>query len=55
MQLDLGHLEVFNAFHWHSGGKSDPSAVHMDVLSAEVTELSYPSEFVVRLMHFPGS
>ncbi|CAM6102066.1 unnamed protein product [Calypogeia fissa] len=40
MQLDLGHLEVFNAFHWHGGGKSDPSAVHMDVLSAEITDMN---------------
>jgi hypothetical protein len=36
MQLDLGHLEVHNTFEWHGGGKEVPSAVHLDVLHAEV-------------------
>ncbi|PTQ34792.1 hypothetical protein MARPO_0076s0036 [Marchantia polymorpha] len=40
MHMDLGHLEVFNTFHWHGGVKSDPSAVHMDVLSAEITDIN---------------
>jgi hypothetical protein len=36
MQLDLGHLEVHNSFEWHGGDKNDASAVHLDVLHAEV-------------------
>jgi hypothetical protein len=36
MQLDLGHLEVHNSFEWHGGDKSVASAVHLDVLHAEV-------------------
>ncbi|KAL2613699.1 hypothetical protein R1flu_025391 [Riccia fluitans] len=40
MHMDLGHLEVFNTFHWHGGDKSEPSAVHIDVLSAEITDIN---------------
>lgn len=36
MQLDLGHLEVHNSFEWHGGDKGVASAVHLDVLHAEV-------------------
>ena len=41
MQLDLGQLRISNEFSWHgcSTGcpKNDPSAVHLDVLRAEVS------------------
>lgn len=40
MQLDLGHLEVHNSFVWHGGDKDVASAVHLDVLHAEVCALS---------------
>lgn len=36
MQLDLGHLEIHNSFEWHGGTKDVASAVHLDVLHAEV-------------------
>ncbi|KAL9249938.1 Intermembrane lipid transfer protein VPS13-like protein [Drosera capensis] len=36
MQLDLGQLQVRNEFVWHGGPKNDPSAVHLDVLRAEI-------------------
>ncbi|GAB2300237.1 hypothetical protein Dimus_034275 [Dionaea muscipula] len=36
MQLDLGQLLVRNEFSWHGGLKNDPSAVHLDVLRAEI-------------------
>lgn len=40
MQLDLGQLQISNEFSWHgcSTGcpKNDPSAVHLDVLRAEI-------------------
>lgn len=36
MQLDLGHLEIHNSFEWHGGTKDIASAVHLDVLHAEV-------------------
>lgn len=35
IQLDLGQLQVSNEFSWH-GSEKDPSAVHIDVLHAEV-------------------
>lgn len=41
MQLDLGHLRITNAFSWHGGSEKDPSAVHLDVLDAEVVTLIY--------------
>ncbi|KAI7993232.1 putative vacuolar protein sorting-associated protein 13A [Camellia lanceoleosa] len=36
MQLDLGQLQVRNAFSWHGCPEKDPSAVHLDVLDAEI-------------------
>lgn len=36
MQLDLGQLQVRNEFSWHGSPEKDPSAVHLDVLDAEV-------------------
>lgn len=36
MQLDLGRLIVRNEFTWHGCKDEDPSAVHLDVLHAEV-------------------
>lgn len=36
MQLDLGYLKVSNEFEWHGGLKENDSAIHLDVLSAEV-------------------
>lgn len=40
MQLDLGHLRVKNAFSWHGCPEKDPSAVHLDVLDAEVVSFN---------------
>lgn len=36
MQLDLGQLQVKNSFSWHGCKESDPSAVHLDILDAEI-------------------
>ncbi|XP_077211040.1 calcium-dependent lipid-binding family protein isoform X2 [Tasmannia lanceolata] len=36
MQLDLGQLQVKNSFSWHGCREKDPSAVHLDVLQAEI-------------------
>ncbi|KAK1259991.1 hypothetical protein QJS04_geneDACA015489 [Acorus gramineus] len=36
MQLDLGKLRVTNNFSWHGFQENDPSAVHLDVLYAEI-------------------
>lgn len=36
IQLDLGQLHVTNEFSWHGSPEKDPSAVHIDVLHAEV-------------------
>ncbi|KAK1307202.1 hypothetical protein QJS10_CPA10g01570 [Acorus calamus] len=36
MQLDLGKLRVTNNFSWHGCQENDPSAVHLDVLYAEI-------------------
>ncbi|XP_012842600.1 PREDICTED: uncharacterized protein LOC105962815 isoform X1 [Erythranthe guttata] len=36
MQLDLGHLRIRNAFSWHGCREKDTSAVHLDVLDAEI-------------------
>ncbi|KAK6930330.1 Vacuolar protein sorting-associated protein 13, DH-like domain [Dillenia turbinata] len=36
MQLDLGQLRVTNQFSWHGSPENDPSAVHLDVLHAEI-------------------
>ncbi|KAF3970469.1 hypothetical protein CMV_005848 [Castanea mollissima] len=36
IQLDLGQLHMTNEFSWHGGPEKDPSAVHIDVLHAEV-------------------
>ncbi|XP_073012998.1 uncharacterized protein [Typha latifolia] len=36
MQLDLGQLKVNNSFSWHGCKETDPSAVHLDILLAEI-------------------
>ncbi|XP_068666865.1 uncharacterized protein [Aristolochia californica] len=36
MQLDLGQLHVKNSVCWHGCPETDPSAVHLDVLQAEM-------------------
>ncbi|CAN1281796.1 Intermembrane lipid transfer protein vps13A [Linum perenne] len=36
IQLDLGQLKVTNELSWHGSPEKDPSAVHMDVLHAEI-------------------
>ncbi|CAM9004161.1 unnamed protein product [Rhodiola kirilowii] len=36
IQLDLGQLRVKNKVSWHGNHKEDPSAVHVDVLHAEI-------------------
>ncbi|ONI27903.1 hypothetical protein PRUPE_1G110200 [Prunus persica] len=36
IQLDLGQLKVTNEFSWHGSPEKDPSAVHIDVLHAEI-------------------
>eukprot|EP00250_Pteridium_aquilinum_P021886 c25256_g1_i1 orf=924-13886(-) len=40
MQLDLGYLKVSNEFEWHGGFKADDSAIHLDVLSAEISGIN---------------
>ncbi|KAJ7520814.1 hypothetical protein O6H91_19G024000 [Diphasiastrum complanatum] len=40
MQLDLGRLEVYNIFEWHGGRRNEPSAIHLDVLSVEITGIN---------------
>ncbi|CAI0626123.1 unnamed protein product [Linum tenue] len=36
IELDLGQLKVSNELSWHGCPEKDPSAVHMDVLHAEI-------------------
>lgn len=36
IQLDLGQLKVTNEIRWHGCPEKDPSAVHIDVLHAEI-------------------
>lgn len=36
IQLDLSQLRVTNEFHWYGFPEKDPSAVHVDVLHAEI-------------------
>ncbi|WOH07393.1 hypothetical protein DCAR_0726823 [Daucus carota subsp. sativus] len=36
IQLDLGNLKVRNEFSWHGYPENDPSAVHLDILDAEI-------------------
>ncbi|KAF5202036.1 Vacuolar protein sorting-associated protein 13c [Thalictrum thalictroides] len=36
LQLDLGQLQVINEFSWHGLPEKDPSAVHLDILHAEI-------------------
>ncbi|KAM2018735.1 hypothetical protein ACFX1T_021631 [Malus domestica] len=36
IQLDLGLLKVTNEFSWYGSHEKDPSAVHIDVLHAEI-------------------
>ncbi|XP_071939359.1 uncharacterized protein [Coffea arabica] len=40
MQLDLGHLRVKNEFSWHGCPEKDPSAVHLDILDAEIVGIN---------------
>nr|DAD29104.1 TPA_asm: hypothetical protein HUJ06_030572 [Nelumbo nucifera] len=40
IQLDLGQLQVKNEFLWHGCPDKDPSAVHLDVLHAELLGIS---------------
>ncbi|CAL9040995.1 unnamed protein product [Musa banksii] len=36
MQLDLGQLQVKNSFSWHGCKENNPSAIHLDILHAEI-------------------
>ncbi|XP_019431159.1 PREDICTED: uncharacterized protein LOC109338390 isoform X1 [Lupinus angustifolius] len=36
IQLDLGKLHVKNEFSWHGSHEGDPSAVHIDLLHAQI-------------------
>ncbi|KEH32375.1 calcium-dependent lipid-binding-like protein [Medicago truncatula] len=36
IQLDLGKLQIKNEFSWHGSREEDPSAVHIDVLHAQI-------------------
>ncbi|KAJ7955294.1 calcium-dependent lipid-binding family protein [Quillaja saponaria] len=36
IQLDLGQLQIANEFSWHGCREKDPSAVHIDVLHAQI-------------------
>ncbi|KAH7682946.1 Vacuolar protein sorting-associated protein 13 [Dioscorea alata] len=36
MQLDLGRLQISNTFSWYGSRENDPSAVHLDLLHAEI-------------------
>lgn len=40
MQLDLGQLQVTNQIRWHGDPEKDPSAVHLDVLDAEILRIN---------------
>lgn len=41
IQLDLGQLKVTNEFSWYGSPEKDPSAVHIDVLHAEVEDYCF--------------
>lgn len=36
IQLDVGLLKITNEISWHGFPEKDPSAVHLDILHAEV-------------------
>ncbi|KAK7363427.1 hypothetical protein VNO77_05570 [Canavalia gladiata] len=36
IQLDLGKLQIKNKFSWHGSREEDPSAVHIDLLHAQI-------------------
>ncbi|CAL5058295.1 unnamed protein product [Urochloa decumbens] len=40
IQLDLGQLKLRNEFSWHGGEETDPSAVRLDVLHAEINGIN---------------
>jgi len=40
IQFDLGQLKVRNEFSWHGGKETDPSAVRLDVLHAEINGIN---------------
>ncbi|XP_062223332.1 uncharacterized protein LOC133922148 [Phragmites australis] len=40
IQLDLGQLKVRNELSWHGGEESDPSAVRLDILNAEINGIN---------------
>lgn len=44
IQLDLGNLKVGNEFSWHGHPENDPSAVHLDILDAEVKLITLKDE-----------
>lgn len=50
IQLDLGLLRIKNTVVWHGCPENDPSAVHLDVLDAEVNKLFQSFRFSVWLL-----
>lgn len=36
LQLDLGKLQITNELTWHGSQEKDPSAVHIDLIHAQV-------------------
>ncbi|KAK8983318.1 hypothetical protein V6N11_073414 [Hibiscus sabdariffa] len=40
IQLDVGLLKVTNEITWHGSPEDDPSAVHLDILHAEILEVN---------------
>lgn len=53
MQLDLGNLKVGNEFSWHGHPENDPSAVHLDILDAEVKLITLKHEvFLIKIFDF---
>lgn len=49
MQLDLGHLRVQNEFCWFGFPEKDPSAVHLDILDAEVIDFCFYLSTILEL------
>lgn len=47
IQLDLGNLKVRNEFSWHGYPENDPSAVHLDILDAEVKHITSNHEMFI--------
>ncbi|KAK7291737.1 hypothetical protein RIF29_07114 [Crotalaria pallida] len=40
IQLDLGKLHIKNQFSWHGAREDDPSAVHIDLLHAQILDIN---------------